>query len=222
MSYRDDRDSDRARIEALEAELERSKQRVAELEGRREQALVLASQGGLARTDTAKSRSNFWFGAPFELGLHKEFTGSFPVDRFEEVIETIRAITRDAGRSELLKTSLTWSASQGHKSAGPFSVVTVSARDGVTRVAVTDRLSALAGALYGGIGGGVGGGGVMVPILATIAAPVLAPAFFLGWFGSVYLGTRAIYKYAARRRATRLQQLFDAVCEVVARGIPPA
>jgi hypothetical protein len=219
MSYRDDRDADRARIAALEAELAASQQKVAELEGRRQQALVLASQGALARSASGKSPSQFWFGAPLELSLAKELPGSFPVDKFEDVIETIRMHTRESGRSEVLKMSVTWSASSGPKSTGPFTVVTVSVRDGVTRILATDKLGQLAGALYGGLGGGVGGGAVMAPIAATIAVPVLAPLFFIGWFGGVYWGTRAIFKRVARRRAEQLQQLFDAVCAEVARGI---
>jgi hypothetical protein len=220
MSYRDDRDAEQARIAALELELAATKKKLAEVEGRRDQALVLASNTALERSGSDKSPSKFWFGAPFELALAKDFTGSFPADRFEDVIERIRTITRDPGRSEVLKSSLTWSASTGAKSTGPFTVITVSIRDGVTKILATDRLSQLAGALYGGIGGGVGGGGVSAPIFATIAVPVLAPVFFLGWFGGVYWGTRAIYKRAARRRAEALQRVFDAVCEEVARGIP--
>jgi hypothetical protein len=220
VSYRDDRDAEQARIAALENELAVTKRKLAEVEGRREQALVLASNTALERSGTDKSPSQFWFGAPFDLELAKEFSGAFPTDRFEDVIERIRSVTRDSGRSELLKSSLTWSASAGPKTTGPFTVVTVSVRDGMTRVLVTDRLSQLAGALYGGLGGGIGGGGLMAPIGATIAVPVLAPLFFLGWFGGVYWGTRAIYKRAARRRAKELQRLFDAVCEEVARGIP--
>lgn len=219
MSYRDDRDADQARILSLEAELKDAKQRVAELEGRRETALVRAEEGALARSASGKSASKFWLGTPLELALSKEFDGTFPVDRFEDIIERIRSLTRDAGRSELLKTSMTWSASAGPKTTGPFTTVTVSVRDGVTRVVVTDRLSALAAALYGGIGGGVGGGAIMLPILATAAVPVLAPVFFVGWLGGVFGGTRLIYKRVARRRAEQMQQLFEAVCEEVARSI---
>ena len=219
MTYRDDRDADRARITALEAELAATKQKLAEVEGRRDQALVVATNTALQRSASGTSSAKFWFGAPFDIAFSKEFTGSFQVDRFEDVIERIRTITRDSGRSELLKTSLTWSASAGPKSTGPFTVVTVSVRDGVTRVLATDLLSQLAGALYGGVGGGVGGGAIIAPILASAAAPVLAPVFFIGWFGGVYWGTRALYKRIARKRAEQLQQLFDAVCEEVARGI---
>ena len=210
MAYRDDREADQARIEALERELEVAQDKLAVLEGRQSQALVLASPGALVREGGQKGVA-WWFGAPGQLQFARRFDGAFPADRFEELVERIREVTRDPGRTELLRSSLTWFASRAEKSPGPYRVVTVTVRDGVTTLTVTDRLAGLAGAIYGGVGGGVGGGGLSLPILAATAVPVLAPVFILGWLGGVFLGTRAIYKRAAHRRAVALQQLFDAL-----------
>jgi len=210
MTYRDDRDADQARITALEQELAATRDKLATLEGRQSQALVLASQGALVPSGGGSAAAR-WFGAPGSLQLARRFDGAFPTDRFEELIERIREVTRDPGRTELLKSSLTWFASRGEKSTGPYRVVTVTVRDGSTTLTVTDRLAGLAGAIYGGVGGGVGGGGLSLPILASTAVPVLAPVFLLGWLGGVFLGARALYKRAARRRAVALQQLFDAL-----------
>ncbi len=210
MSYRDDRDADQARIDALEQELAATREKLATLEGRQSQALVLASQSALVRGGVQSGAAR-WFGAPGQLQLTRRFDGAFPAERFEELIERIREIMRDPGRTELLRSSLTWFASRGEKSPGPFRVVTVTIRDGITTLAVTDRLGGLAGAIYGGVGGGVGGGGLGLPIMASVAVPVLAPVFILGWLGGVFLGTREIFKRAARRRAVALQQLFDAL-----------
>ncbi len=205
MSYRDDRDADQARIVALEQELAAAHDKLAVLEGRQSQALALASQGALV----ARSGAARWFG-PGTLQLARRFDGAFPAARFEELIERIREVTHDPGRTELLRSSLTWFASRGERSTRPFRVVTVTIRDGTTTLTVTDRLAGLAGAIYGGVGGGVGGGGgFSLPIIASTALPVLAPVFILGWLGAVFLGTREIYKRAARRRAGALQQLFD-------------
>jgi hypothetical protein len=223
MTYRDDRDADRARIAALEAELAAAKAHISELEGRRDQALVLASKGALvANTPESaprKSASERWFGAPFDLNLNKEVTGSYPVDQFEDIVERIREIARDPGRTELLKSSLTWQSTTGAKSTGPFLAVTVTVRDGVTKIAAGDKLGMAAGAIYGGVGGGVGGGAIMLPILASVAVPILAPVFAVGWIGGTYAGTRAIFKRVARRRARQLQQIFDAVCDEISRTI---
>jgi len=217
MSYRDDRDADQARIAALEQELAQARDKVAVLEGRQSQALVLASQGALVSGSGPRGAAR-WFG-PGTLQLARRFDGAFPAERFEELIERIRTVTRDPGRTELLRSSLTWFASRGEKSAGPYRVVTVTIRDGTTTLTVTDRLAGLAGAIYGGVGGGVGGGGISLPIIASTALPFLAPVFILGWLGGVFLGTREIYKRAARRRAVALQQLFDALVDDIERAL---
>lgn len=219
MSYRDDREADQARIASLEQELAVTREKLDVLEGRQAQALVLASQGALV-PGRARSATARWFGAPGQLQLARRFDGAFPVDRFEELIERIREVSRDPGRTELLKSSLTWFASRGEKSTGPYRVVTVTVRDGNTTLTVTDRLAGLAGAIYGGVGGGVGGGGLGLPILASTAVPVLAPVFILGWIGGVFLGAREIYKRAARRRAVAMQQLFDALVADIEHALP--
>src|SRR5262249_3681251 len=66
MTYRDDREADRARIAALEQELAAARDKVAALEGRQSQALVLASQGALVRGSSDGAIAK-WFGAPANL-----------------------------------------------------------------------------------------------------------------------------------------------------------
>jgi hypothetical protein len=219
MSYRNDRDADQARIEVLERELAKARDKVTALEGRQSTALVLASRGALASGEGPSAVSR-WFG-PGTLQLTRRFDGAFPVERFEELIERIREITRDPGRIELLRSSFTWFASRGEKAIGPHRVVAVTVRNGTTTLALTDPLATLAGTIYGGVGGGVGGGLLALPILAATAVPVLAPVFILGWLGGVFLGTRGIYLRAARRRAVEQQQLFDALVEDIQRALPP-
>ena len=210
MTYRDDRDADQARIAALESELSAAKQRIDELEGKRSQALVLASSRELAPGGKAHAAQR-WLGAPLRLELARRFDGAYPTDKFEELIDRIRDVTRDRGRTELLRTSVAWWASSPERSAGPFTCVTVSVKDNVTSLSVTDRLGALAGVWFGGLGGGVGGGGIMAPIGATIAMPVLAPVWFAAWFGGFYALSRRLFKRSAKKRAEALQQLYDIV-----------
>jgi hypothetical protein len=221
MTYRDDRDADRARIDSLEADLAAANKRVAELEGRREQALVLAGGGALQQVGH-KSAAKTWLGAPLRLELVKRFEGAFPTDRFEDVVERIRALLDDSGRTELLRSSMTWWSTQAAQNAGPSISVTVAIRDGQTTLTITDRLGMLAGAVFGGVGGGLGGGAIIGPVMASIAVPVLAPVFIIGWLGGVYSGTRWLFRRQARKRAVRLQQLFDALVEDVAAAIKPA
>lgn len=220
MTYRDDREADQARIAALELELAGTRDRLAQLEDHQSQALVLASRGSLVHGGKP-SVAQRWFG-PGTLHLTRRFDGAYPVDRFEALIDRIREISRDPGRTELLRTSLTWYTSRADRSPGPCQVVTVTVRDGATTLTVTDRLAGLAGAIYGGVGGGVGGGGLSLPILAAAAVPVLAPVFILGWLGGVFLGTREIYLRSAQRRAIALQRLHDALVDDIERALVAA
>jgi hypothetical protein len=220
MSYRDDRDADQARIAALEAELTTAKGRIDELEGKRSQALVLASRGALTPAGKAQTAAVRWAGAPLDLELERQFSGGFPTDRLEELLPVIRSVTRDHGRTELLRSSLTWAATHRQRGAGPFTCITIATKDGTTTLTATDRLGALAGALHGGIGGGVGGGTLALPIVGALAAPALAPVFVGGWLalaGGTYLGTRALFRVMARRRAEALQRVFDAVAGEIER-----
>ena len=212
MTYRDDRDADQARIQALEGQLAAANERIAQLEGKREQALVRASGD---RQPSAQR----WLGAPTQLELERTFEGTFPAERFEDLVEQIRELTRDRGRTELLRSSVAWWSSTSERSIGPFLCVTVTVKDGKTIVRVTDKLGQLAGAIHGGIGGGIGGGGLIAPIAATIAMPILAPVVFGAWFGGCYALARALYKRKAKRRAQQLQQVFAAVESAVAREL---
>lgn len=230
MSYRDDRDADQARIAALEADLARAEAKIAALEGRREVALVPAGGGALARATPGPSAAVRWMGAPLRLELRREFAHAFPPDQFERLIERIRAVTGEPGRSELLRSSLTWTATSSDRSVGPFITVMVMVRPPApgadpstarTTLTVSDRLGQLAGAVFGGVGGGVGGGALVGPIAAAVAVPVLAPVFVLGWLGGVYGLTRGLYRRAARRRAEVVQRLFDALVEELALAPPP-
>jgi hypothetical protein len=220
MSYREDRDADQARIAALERELGETRDKLATLEGRRTQALVLATRGALVPGAQPSSAARLF--GPATLRLARRFDGAFPAARFEYLIERIRELSGDPGRTEVLNASLTWFASRGDRSTGPNRIVMVTVRDGATTLTVTDRLGGLAGAIYGGVGGGVGGGGLGLPIMASTFVPVLAPVILLGWLGGVFLGTRALYLRLARRRAEQLQQTFDALAGDIERALRDA
>ena len=215
MTYRDDRDADRARIESLEAELAAATKRVSELECKESTALVRA-EGGAVALISRPAAATTWLGAPLELDLEREFAGAFPADKFEDLIEPIRSTLRDAGRTEILKSSMTWSASAGPKSTGPFLVVTISIREGKTRLVVSDKLGQLAGAIFGGVGGGAGGGTIIQPIMAGAAvAPVLVPVAMIAWLGGAWMGCRSLFKWRARKRAAGVQRMFDLLVEII-------
>jgi hypothetical protein len=219
VSYREDRDADQARIVALEAELTAAKRRIDELEGTRSQALVLASGGALTPAGKPTTRAARWLGGPTRLALTRTFAAAYPADKFEELVDVIREVAGDRGRTELMRTSMTWWASSAERGAGPFTAITIAIKDGATTLTATDRLGQLAGAYYGGIGGGIGGGALAVPIGATIAMPVLAPVFFVAWLGGAYALCRTLFKRSAKKRAERLQIVFDRVAAEIEREL---
>jgi hypothetical protein len=217
--YRGDRAADQARIESLERELSDAHGKIAELEGKRSQALVLAGSKDISPAGKATSAAAKWFGAPLKLELSRTWDQEFPVENFEELIDVIREITGDNGRVELLKTSMTWYSSSQPKGTGPFIEVRVSVRNGQTRLEVKDRLGQLAGVIYGAIGGGVGGGAIMAPIGASIAVPILSPVFILAWVGGFYFGLRKLFKSRARKRAEALQRVFESLEKELAKSV---
>lgn len=219
MTYRDDRDADRARIASLEAELAQAQKKIAELQHEESTALVRAGGNAIAVAGGAKGP---WYGAPLRLELTRQFAGELPRDQLEDLIGVLRRISADPGHAELLKSSMTWSSGFRRNDTGPRAVVTVTIRAGVTELTVTDSLGNLAGGVYGGFGGGVGGGGISVPIFAAMGMPALIPVAVLAWLGGVFLGARAIFKRAARRRAEKLQQMFAAVSVEIERRIAEA
>jgi len=220
MTYRDDRDADQARIAALEAELAAAQKKIGELEGHREQALVLATPGGALVANRPRTAAETWLGAPLRLELVRTFEGALASERFEDLLPLIRELAHDTGRTEILRTSFTWSPSAGANTAGPFIVVTITVKDGRTTLSVHDKLGQLAGALFGGFGGGLGGGAMVAPIMASVAVPLLAPVFFAGWFGGVYATTRWLFRRSARRRAQQLQRVFDALAAELEKLLP--
>ena len=210
--YRDDREADQARIDSLEGELAAANAKIAELEGKRSQALVLAGSKDLAPSGKATTTAAKWFGAPLKLELTRTWNKEYPFDKVEELIDLIREITGDNGRVELLKTSMTWESTSRDKGIGPFITVRVTVRNGTTKLEVTDRLGQLAGVWFGAGMGGGGGGTISLPILAGIALnPVLIPVFIPVWVGSFYLVMRKMFKRSARKRAERLQKTFEAI-----------
>ncbi|HEY4181925.1 MAG TPA: hypothetical protein VGM90_34010 [Kofleriaceae bacterium] len=209
MTYRDDRDADRARIEALEVELAQTKRELAEARGE-SFALVPASGNALA---VAGGKDERWYGPPTKIDRGRSFDGELPRDRFEELIAHIRRIMETRGHAELLTTSMTWWATGGQRQNNTVAEITVMSRNGKTDLSVHLNLRPLVGAMYGGVLGGVGGGGISLPIAIPIAigAPWVVPIAAIGWLGSVFLGTRALYKRLGRRSARRANNVFEAL-----------
>ena len=135
--------------------------------------------------------------------------------------EAIAGVDGSASTDDSQVVSYAWDFGDGETATGA-KVSHAYATGGLRTVTltVTDELKRLAGGVYGGVGGGVGGGGIVLPALAAIAMPVLIPVIAAGWFGGILLGARAIYLRAARKRAERLQVVFDGVAAALATKVP--
>jgi hypothetical protein len=196
MSYRNDRDADQARISALETELAVARRRIEELEGKR------------APTPTSVRAQVREGATPYLLEIDHTFDGEVTPEQLDALVQSIRDITNDAGRVELLRSSLTWTSPQTNRS------VRVVAREGRTALTVTENLGQLTRSLYGGIIGGVGGGGIIVPMAIGRALDhtlALMPFLLLGWLSSAVVFAFVLVQRATKRHTAELVQLFEMV-----------
>ncbi len=216
MSYRDDRDADLARIDALEGELAAAKRKIAALES--PHALVRTEPAALTTTGRPPGAVARWFGAPLIRDLVRRFEGAYPVDKLEDLLALIRQLSPDRGTAELLRSSLTWLPSRlGSTRAGL--AVSVVINDGATTLTVRDNRRQFAGGIYGGIGGGcsslVAGAGV----IAGFVNPLLIPVAVVGALGGLLVGTRAVYNKMVSRQTRTAVAVFDALSAEIAKRL---
>jgi len=211
--YRDELEASRARMESLEAELRAARSEVQELRDRQSHALAMAERGGLRRGN-GRSLAARWSGAPIKLSFEHKLFGELPTSAHAELIECIRDHTDNVGTSNILHGSLAWTSS-----GQPPIHLTITARDGETKIRVSASLGYLAGAIYGGVGGGAGGGLMIAPIFASLWWPGLAVLIIPSWIGGWYSICRKLYKGVATRHAQRLQDLADDLAEICVRAI---
>lgn len=179
---------------------------------------IEASGGLLASEGVARI-----LGAPPTIKLERTLAGELPSSEFEALVPEIQAAADAHGQANLLGHTLTWRSStpQNERSLQ----VTVSARDGKTRITIEERLHGLAGGLYGGILGGVGGGvglgvgfGVGLGALGSALFATIFPAVVIG--GS-YVLARTVYTSTARRRHQKLRDLMERISGHVESVSPP-
>lgn len=93
------------------------------------------------------------FAAPFRLQEESDIEGEIAPADYEVIVDTIRATLRDEGTVSVFGRTFTWS-SRSMSSKGRNVSVTLSPRNGRTRIRIDERLGQLAAGLYGGIVGG--------------------------------------------------------------------
>ncbi len=159
-------------------------------------------------------------GAPTTLRVERFVAGEVPDTEFPALVEEIRATLRDVGNVSTLGRSLTWSTARFGQGPSARDIhITVSPRDGQTRILVDERLGQLAGGLFGGIvgGGGGGGGGAAIGILAgALQAPLLAVIGVSVAIGGSYLLARTIFQRAFSKRKREIDELLNRLAEHIA------
>jgi hypothetical protein len=203
VSYRDETDALHARIAQLEQEN-------AEL-SRRNEALAAGRQ------DDATARG--WLGGPTRVDHERVFEGDLPASTHERVVEVLRERFRAVGETTVLGNTLTWRI--GPPSMPRAIEVVLSARDGQTRLRISERNGNLAGGLFGGLLGGMGGGlvGVILPLVTMTEGFLTALALSTAWLGLTYLGVRALYGRAVSRRERELRTAAEEVDAVIERAL---
>jgi hypothetical protein len=161
--------------------------------------------------------SSRFLGADPTVALETTVPGEMAEEDFERVIGVIRHHAPEHGQPSLLGRSLTWRSESSDQSR--TLQVTVTARDGATRIRVEERLQKLAGGIFGGGLGGFGGGlgfGVGLPVgLEVLGSVAAAVAFPVGVIGLTWLGARAVFRRVVRTRRKAVAALMEGVVQEV-------
>ena len=199
VTYRDDREALRARVEQLEGELDEARAEIARLRG-----------------EEPVERASGWLGAPTRIEHERVIEGELPEAAREEVVELLRAELGQLGRTETLGRTLAWRSEPDPQRGGRRIDVLVTTRGGRTRIHVREHLGALAGGLFGGVVGGAGGG-VGVSLLVTgalLGLPFMA-AGGLAFAGLTYGVVRTAFSSVVRYRERELARLTSNLDELV-------
>jgi hypothetical protein len=151
------------------------------------------------------------------LVLERTVPGEIDEGDFEALMVEIQRHAGTHGQPSLMGRTLTWQTDTPNRSRS--TQVTVSSRDGETRIRIEERLHQLAGQLFGGVVAGGGGGlgfGLALPIaLEVLGSAFLAVALPVTALGLSYGVARAIFRRVARRRRRALSRLLDGLTEIV-------
>jgi hypothetical protein len=150
--------------------------------------------------------------------------GEIPGEDLGELVPEIQRAADGHGNASQLGHTLTWNSGTGGDAERTLQV-TVTSRDGQTRIRIEERLHGMAGALFGGIvaGGGTGLGlGVGLGVgLGALGSAAFATLFPVGAIGGCYLLARSIFAAVSKRRRRVLLQLLDRITEYVMSLAPP-
>ena len=180
------------------------------------QALVRRAATEIARPAPPNQSPNAWLGGPTRLVVERVIEGEFPIEEFDQLLEIIRFGNVGPGQVSTVGRSLTWQGVLGSGQA-TMATVTISVRQGQTRVRIHANFSNLAGAIFGGIGGGVGGGlgwaafGGGAMLFGAVGSVVLG----FGFLGGIFALCRKVYGSQTAEHSKTVYELADELERVI-------
>ena len=165
----------------------------------------------------SRARPSALLGAPRKIELMREVSGELDDEGLERLVPMIQMATDVVGHASVIGRSLAWRTK--HVETQSALSITVTSRDGRTRVVLTERYGQLAGGLFGGligVGGGIGFGvGKGAVYLGVLGPALFATLFAIGAIGGSYLLARSIYRSTVRSRQRRSTTLLERVASEV-------
>ncbi|MFO0547222.1 MAG: hypothetical protein U0271_02475 [Polyangiaceae bacterium] len=196
MAYRSEEEQLKRRVEDLEMELARARQRIAHLEGR-------GSKFSLVRV---------LLGADVEQGAERTLPGRLRRDSGRLVEEVMLERLGIRGHALHSGDRITWSGTRGNRVVE----LVVTEREGQIALAGHEKNSSLFGAAYGGFGGGLGGGASYLVITAAKALAMPLGLAFAIWIGLVLAIARLLVGFVARSRWRALDAAIEELSEKLA------
>lgn len=164
-------------------------------------------------------------GGPLALVRERTVRGEIGDEGFEALVLALQHNSGSGvGQPSLLGRTLHWTSRTPTETRTLH--VSVSSRDGKTRIRIEERLHQLAGGLFGGVvaGAGLGVGlGVGLPLgINALGSVLFSVAFPLGSLAVAYLASRSIYRQISSNRSRFIDGLLDELTDVVEMNVRDA
>lgn len=161
-----------------------------------------------------------WTGGPRRLALERVIPGELTEEAWETIVGEVQRTLGMPGFVSRVGRTRTWSALSQTGNAGTQRMVTVTAmtQDDKTVVRIDEPLGKLAAALFGGLVGGLGGGGTGMWVgigMGVFHSAIAAVACVISGVGGSYLLARKLFRSAASKRLTGLDELLDRLVAAV-------
>lgn len=158
-----------------------------------------------------------WLGAPLSISLERVVEGEVSEIQWEEMVNQIRSTFNLVGASGMVGRSREWT----HDSKDRQVQVTVTSREGQSKLRIFARFPQLAAAIFVGVMSGM-----FAIILGVGAAMELAPgphiAFLIASLGVLFMGLRFIYSQLIQHKERKARELLTSMEQIMLTSPPVA